>query len=841
MIKALKNRFFKKRSETRLEFIAGLIGCWLLTVATAIIVDSFFSVEIGVATIVFQTLIFTVLIALLSRRWWILLIGIGVIFIPLIAVVIFNDNGQLILKAIWDFIKWWAARLPQDSPWHSFVGFYLVHTFINIGLVILYFVIFRLTRRSWPLVLLALGVLVTAFAFGYTEYDIWAIPFLVAGIFPFIASEKFRNKYLPNFKNLFGLLGEKWLFAIIATVVCIVICLSSVSVAFGMGEDVRTRYFTDVVSDIQTVTKLYTKEQKALQVSLYDIGLSSDRSFVGGSIRNLSSATLAYTDLTEPTFVKIAAYDTFDGYNWKNTSDNSYRVNGPWKEQEENYLASRLVNDDFLMKLAESSGYKKTVNVYMTRASHIFPIIGQAHNFKETTPNKNQLLFDKTGRLISYYGQEEGFTYSFDTIIYDSKDTILKEQLKYVIPIYNNTTDPLYVPDSKFFEVYTKPYANQSQKVEGIIKSLGFDVHNYYDKAYTICELFSQKNGFVYNENTPQFQKGDNIVDKLFETKQGHCVYYATAMISLTRAAGIPSRLAAGYRTVESSKTGTQAVDRANPYAWVECYIPHIGWVSFDPTPKRTARPIGRPGFSGAFPSDLDLNYIDDVELKTSGTVLEWDGGPDYGLIITIPLIVLLVAAIIFNTVFSPSFYRLATVRKRFKDTRGQLRFYHLDMLRQFYWLGFPLKKGETISELTARVCDKLSNNYAEQISQRMDELVILQCGERETLEAQKQSIFTAREALESALAVKNANSLAVITDGIEVIEQAYYAGLTPTDSQIQAVFDARLALEKELKNKNNPFSYTIKRRLLLPIFNPSFKMKVKPKRNKRGISNGKN
>lgn len=833
MIKVLKDKLFKRYPETMLEFISGVISCWLITAATGIILNSFFVIEVGVMTIISQTFIFTILVALLSRRWWIPLIALGSVATIVILLALFNTNAQFVLKALWDFVKWWAAQLPTDSQWHSFIGFYLVHTFVNLGITIFYFALFRLTRKSWVLVLLALGVLVLAYVFGYTDYSIWAIPFLIAGIFPFIASEKFRNRRLPNFKTVFGLLGEKWLLATIATVVCFVIGFSSAVVAFGMGEDVRTRYFTDVVADIQTVTKLYTKEQKALQVSLYELGLARDRSFVGGSVRKPSSAILAYTDLTEPALVKIAAYDTFDGYNWQNTCDNTYRINGPWKEQEENYLASRLVNDEYLTKFAESSGYKKTVNIFMTRDSYFFPIIGQAYNFKELTPNRNQLLFDKNGRLISYYGQLEAFSYSFDTIIYDSKDTILKEQMKYIIPIYNNTTDPLYKVDSNFYKLYTKPYENQSKKVDSIVASMGFDVQNYYDKAYEICELFSEKNGFKYNDYPPEFKKGENIVDKLFETKQGHCVYYATAMISLTRAAGIPSRLAAGYVTVHSDAANGQVVDRANPYAWVECYIPHIGWVSFDPTPKRAARPVGHPGFSGAFPNDLDVNYLEDTELQTPGTALEWDGGPDVTEIVIIPLVSLLVAAIIFNTIFSSSFYRIKAVRKRFKDTREQLRFYYLDILRQFFWLGFPLKKGETITELTARVCAYISDNYAKQIARDIDNIEKLQCGEGEVLQAHSQSINEARKTLELALARKNLDSLGIITDAIEIMEQTYYGNLVPTDSQIQVVFDARLALEKELRNKNNSLTYTIKRRLLLPIFNPSFKKKVKLKRSK--------
>ena len=840
MIKTFLKKIFSKREkvkQTPLEFSAALLSCWLITVGCCILLDSFFAIKVGVVTVIWQTLATMVLLVVLTKRWWLPFAAIGTVITASGVMTLLSDKALSIFNQFLSFLNWWFSNLPVDSEWHGEKGFYLVHTFVNIGVTILLFALLRVTKRPWAVASAAVILLVLAYVFGYIEYDLWAIPFMVAGIFPFIASEKFKSKKITSFKSLFGLLSEKWLFAIIATVVSLIICLSSMAVVFTTDGSVRTRFFTDVISDVQTVTKFYTKEQKSLQVSLYDIGLANDKSYVGGDLKDISSAVLAVTDLEESTFVKIAAYDTFDGVNWSNTFDNSYRVNGPWKEEEQKYLSTRLLNDNFYMSTASSMGTKRTVNVRVSFASHVFPTVGQVYNIKEITPNKNQILFDKGGRLLSYYGQEKGFSYSFDTIIYDTKQEILKEQLRFIIPIYGNTQDPLYDPEGDFYKYYTKSFINEPERVNQIIEYMSFDMENYYDKAYEICEFFSKRNGFLYTENPPEFQKGDNIVEKLFETRQGHCVYYATAMIAITRAAGIPSRLAAGYRTVRSSLTGKQVVDRSRPYAWVECYIPHIGWMSFDPTPNRRAISMGPGGIYGnmqkpntEFEQEDTRDQDEDEELQSPGTKLEWDNGPLVSVYTFVPFVALIVALAVFNTLVSKRFYKFKSIRKRFKNNnKAQALYIYRDMLRQFSWLGVKLKKGETIGELTERTYRILNDDYARMISKGIASVEKMYYGEIEVNEGENADISTARQTLEKALASRNSKAFYVISNAINIIEWICYGKLQPTDEQVKMIFNAHTVLEKELKRRNNKLLYVIKRRTLLPIFAFS----TKPKREK--------
>ena len=73
---------------------------------------------------------------------------------------------------------------------------------------------------------------------------------------------------------------------------------------------------------------------------------------------------------------------------------------------------------------------------------------------------------------------------------------------------------------------------------------------------------------------------------RFLETKRGYCVQFATAMIMLSRAAGIPARMAVGFLPGTADGPGGGRVVRvSDAHAWPELWFPQLGWVRFEPTP----------------------------------------------------------------------------------------------------------------------------------------------------------------------------------------------------------------------------------------------------------------
>ncbi len=71
----------------------------------------------------------------------------------------------------------------------------------------------------------------------------------------------------------------------------------------------------------------------------------------------------------------------------------------------------------------------------------------------------------------------------------------------------------------------------------------------------------------------------------LEQSETGYCIHFATAATVLLRSAGIPARYVTGFLV----KTGAgldRAVYHGNAHAWVEYWLPGLGWAVLDPTPS---------------------------------------------------------------------------------------------------------------------------------------------------------------------------------------------------------------------------------------------------------------
>ena len=76
-------------------------------------------------------------------------------------------------------------------------------------------------------------------------------------------------------------------------------------------------------------------------------------------------------------------------------------------------------------------------------------------------------------------------------------------------------------------------------------------------------------------------------IEHILESGRGVCQDYAHVMIAIARSWGIPARYVSGYLYV-TGLAGEQAQENAT-HAWVECLLPELGWVAFDPANRSVA------------------------------------------------------------------------------------------------------------------------------------------------------------------------------------------------------------------------------------------------------------
>ena len=96
--------------------------------------------------------------------------------------------------------------------------------------------------------------------------------------------------------------------------------------------------------------------------------------------------------------------------------------------------------------------------------------------------------------------------------------------------------------------------------------------------------LLRELNQRLYDwfEYVPKSTKVDSPIDHAIETRQGVCQDFAHIMIALVRRVKIPCRYVSGYLYRSAQSHDRSVVDAT--HAWVEAFLPPLGWVGFDPT-----------------------------------------------------------------------------------------------------------------------------------------------------------------------------------------------------------------------------------------------------------------
>jgi protein-glutamine gamma-glutamyltransferase len=132
-------------------------------------------------------------------------------------------------------------------------------------------------------------------------------------------------------------------------------------------------------------------------------------------------------------------------------------------------------------------------------------------------------------------------------------------------------------------------YLQQPSKLDARVSQLARDITRNaatpYDKARAIENYL--KTEFQYTLDLKSADP-DPLADFLFQTREGHCEYFATAMTIMLRTIGIPARIVNGFQMGEyNSLNDLYTVRESDAHSWVEAYFPRTeSWIEFDPTPS---------------------------------------------------------------------------------------------------------------------------------------------------------------------------------------------------------------------------------------------------------------
>jgi transglutaminase-like putative cysteine protease len=185
------------------------------------------------------------------------------------------------------------------------------------------------------------------------------------------------------------------------------------------------------------------------------------------------------------------------------------------------------------------------------------------------------------------------------------------------INVLQSDKTPYLVEAARYLELPSTLDPRLPALAREVIQAAG--ATNRYDEARALEAYLRSNFGYTLEMKA---SGPDPLADFLFNVKQGHCEYFATAMAIMLRTQGVATRIVNGFLPGEYNEAaGAFTVRQSDAHSWVEVYFPATNsWVTFDPTPPAGRTTHARTGLAGAL-----SKYSEALELMWFQYVVGYD------------------------------------------------------------------------------------------------------------------------------------------------------------------------------------------------------------------------
>lgn len=289
------------------------------------------------------------------------------------------------------------------------------------------------------------------------------------------------------------------------------------------------------------------------------------------------------------------------------------------------FLEAASLDEEYAEKYGLTEYLKEGLDAPEVRSATLYTVVGSAglsyENDSAPVPQNAVRLADcsKDGELATLTGgtvvsvssdfsstEYFVFDYAADTFFMSSRNLEFLDhigQFDYE-QLLEDTDDVLYWAkyddedkgeaydyfgiDYRYYEDYLNDLLDygDNQRIKELADELTKDAKSDYEKA-RILEGYFYNNDYIYDLDYVK-KEGENAEDFIFETKTGVCYEYATSMVLLARAAGIPARYCEGYNMTRREEgywnQGTDhVVTTKDAHGYPQLYIRGYGWTDFEP------------------------------------------------------------------------------------------------------------------------------------------------------------------------------------------------------------------------------------------------------------------
>lgn len=362
-----------------------------------------------------------------------------------------------------------------------------------------------------------------------------------------------------------------------------VIVLAIAWIAPGLGRSTPVRTVLAPVSTrwetfMQDWNRLYEglNRQATQQVATFGTSLT-----LGGA-RTVSDSPVFQAETPQGRYWRAVVYDYFNGRTWENTAEEQISFDADEPFPTANWQLRTPLTQT--ITLLSPTGYVMFGAPDLRSADVAVTAIVWPQPYVSALTDAEQGALDFTSTL-SRRRLEMGDSY---TVISQYAD-VTQQALREASDAYPQEIRERYLQLPEDF----------SPRVRATAQEVTVGLTTAYDRAKAV-ETYLR--AIPYNDAIAAPPDGVDPVEYfLYDIREGYCDYYATAMVTMLRSLGIPSRTASGYaQGTFDEESGIYIITDRDAHTWVEVFFPEYGWIEFEPTAGED--PLQRPSGADEFP-----------------------------------------------------------------------------------------------------------------------------------------------------------------------------------------------------------------------------------------------
>jgi protein-glutamine gamma-glutamyltransferase len=268
--------------------------------------------------------------------------------------------------------------------------------------------------------------------------------------------------------------------------------------------------------------------------------------------QGLGNGIVARMRADRPQYLRARIFDQFDGLHWRTSSDRIVK------------LAVGFNGVDLVVPDRCTSSALQTYEIFIEQDLGDY-IAAAAVPVRLKFPG-TAVGVDIFGQLRSPGALKQGTAYAVTSQYNLRRGRMFAELDRQPLPAYTQLPDRL---DPRIAELAGEVTQGAATQLEAAI---ALEHH--------------LRTGYQYNLNSAlTSQSTTPLAEFLFETKSGHCEYFASALAVMLRTQNIASRLVTGFSaTNRNPLTGYFDIHALDGHAWVEAWVDGQGWVILEPT-----------------------------------------------------------------------------------------------------------------------------------------------------------------------------------------------------------------------------------------------------------------